>query len=97
MHAHIRERASSSRSVEIGSLFGTDTGAEPREERSSSKEQYVSCSVYWTFEVYVRGLLYRCIIKIYFHECLSNLGKSLNPYCFLHDRSSCPVTQRDSL
>ena len=53
MHAHIRERASSSRSVEIGSSFGTDTRAEPREERSSSKEQYVSCihllDIYWTF------------------------------------------------
>ena len=44
MHVHRRERASSSKSVKIGSSFGTDTGAEPRVERSSSKEQYVSCS-----------------------------------------------------
>ena len=53
MDAHIRKRASSSKSVEIGSSFGTDTGAEPRVERSSSKEKYVGCSrlldVYWTF------------------------------------------------
>ena len=40
MHAQIREQAWNKKSVEIGSSFGTDTGVEPRVERSSSKQQY---------------------------------------------------------